>query len=1621
MKHLYLLAVVLLSFALSAQNTYTAPASGDLLINDCNGILYDAGGPDGPYTEDNEAFISINGTEGEILALTFTEFDVENFFDDLTIYDGPTMDSPIVGTFSGPQLPNNGEPILLSGTSCLVVFASDFSVNGEGFAMNFQCVDFTEPPVAAASYPSLSCTGTVAFADASTLFPTSWTWDFGDGNTSTEQNPTHTYAEAGTYDIELTACNDNGCDTFIGSQSVTFDPESLACTNGISLIYQGADSTSLCNGTLYDNGGPDGDYLEGSFDQFFIAPPGATNITVTFTAFDLGGEANNHDQLTIYDASNGFTTLATFTGNTLPNNGQPITYEASALFLYFFSDHELNFPGFEMIWSANGSVNPPSAAFTANTTTVPFGTAIQFTDTSTENPGGWVWDFGDGTTSNEQNPSYVYAEAGTYEVTLSVTNCNGSDTSVPLTITVQEPPAITYDPESFLVELDAGTSTTGILNLCNVGVGGLITSISAEDAADQVGYILEFTTSAEGEGFAWQMLTPEFEVVAESSQSYEANTTYTEIISGLEANAQYLFTVTGIEEEVSVLAFLTLTDLGTGTVWFSGSAGLLPNLFYGFPAPLGGPGGAPSWLTLGENTSPLAAGICEDIEVTFDATDLVDGTYEGTIIINTNDPNNPVITIPVTLIVNGTPELTISANDLDFGEVQVGGISELELTLENTGTAAVEVSGLTSSVAAFAVASANDIVLSPGATQTISVAFAPDQVASFAETLTLVNNAGDDELVNLTGAGIAAPSLTVNPTEFVVELISGESTTLTVDVGNVGEAPLEFTVGSFSGSTGYVFNFTTDAWGAEFSWNLLNSSGAVVQSSAGITYESNTDYSVELSGLSLTETYTLQLLDSWGDGALPNYSVVDGLTGLVIVEGAFVGNVAEELVELGSPTTEFASITPTSGTVQVGENTQLEIAIDATNLATGVYTLVYDLNTNDPLQPVATIMVTLFVIAPVTAAIDVTDFVCGALPVQFTDASTNVPTSWSWDFGDGTTSMEQNPEHTYAASGTYTITLEACNSLGCDEVVLTDFVTVDLECFIQNIPEHGNELITVCEGNLFDSGGPDAPYLEGSFGSVTIAPPGATSVSITFSEFEFQEHADFLLVYDGDPETGTLLGNFTGSDLVGQTLTATSGVLTIQEYTDHFVNLSGFVASFACTTVTRPPSPAFTIASDSLCSNEPVAFIDQTTNAPNSWFWEFGDGGTSNEQNPFYLYAEGGTYTVNLTSCNDIGCSTLVQDITITIDTDCVIENTPVNSRQVIAGCSGSLYDSGGADGNYLDENNGITTIYSTGGPITLDFVSFNLEENFDFLVVYDGDDIDAPLLAFFTGSDLPESITSTGNVITIVESTDFTNNESGYQIDYSCESLTSALVGTQILVANQELCDGLRTYSVNTNGNVDSWSWDFGDGHTSNEANPTHEFPHNGAYNVAVTVCNGTGCETVETMIYSNKLTPEIDAPDVVAPGQEVQLQGLTPEATHWSWDFGNGETADHATPVTTYTEAGWYDIHVHLINMDVHETCDANHTHTILVDDNLTSTEEGELLSFTAFPNPTTGMLNLRGLEDLDGDYEIRLWSAVGQLIRIEPFTPTISLANLPAGMYLLEITDGQQLLGRTRIVKE
>ncbi len=65
-----------------------------------------------------------------------------------------------------------------------------------------------------------------------------------------------------------------------------------------------------------------------------------------------------------------------------------------------------------------------------------------------------------------------------------------------------------------------------------------------------------------------------------------------------------------------------------------------------------------------------------------------------------------------------------------------------------------------------------------------------------------------------------------------------------------------------------------------------------------------------------------------------------------------------------------------------------------------------------------------------------------SLTVQFTDTSANYPTSWLWDFGDGTTSTEQNPTHTYTTPGVYTVKLTASNLAGSDTMTKTGYITV---------------------------------------------------------------------------------------------------------------------------------------------------------------------------------------------------------------------------------------------------------------------------------------------------------------------------------------------------------------------------------------------------------------------------------------------------------------------------------------------------------------------------------------------------------------------------------------------------
>ncbi len=102
--------------------------------------------------------------------------------------------------------------------------------------------------------------------------------------------------------------------------------------------------------------------------------------------------------------------------------------------------------------------------------------------------------------------------------------------------------------------------------------------------------------------------------------------------------------------------------------------------------------------------------------------------------------------------------------------------------------------------------------------------------------------------------------------------------------------------------------------------------------------------------------------------------------------------------------------------------------------------------------------------------------------------------------------------------------------------------------------------------------------------------------------------------------------------------------------------------------------------------------------------------------------------------------------------------------------CSATLYDSGGPTGQYQDSEDYSITFCSTNGDcMQVDFTSVDMETNFDYIYVYDGTDITAPLLSTLNGTTIPPSIISSGTCITIRITTDGSVQHDGFAAIISC------------------------------------------------------------------------------------------------------------------------------------------------------------------------------------------------------------------------------------------------------------
>lgn len=111
------------------------------------------------------------------------------------------------------------------------------------------CPSLAYPPVTNfAALSTQSCIGSIQFSDSSTYIPTSWLWNFGDGNTSTSQNPVHKYSANGTYTVSLTATNAYGNNTNTKNNYITINlPAAPSTTDGSAI--SGGSVTLYASGT----------------------------------------------------------------------------------------------------------------------------------------------------------------------------------------------------------------------------------------------------------------------------------------------------------------------------------------------------------------------------------------------------------------------------------------------------------------------------------------------------------------------------------------------------------------------------------------------------------------------------------------------------------------------------------------------------------------------------------------------------------------------------------------------------------------------------------------------------------------------------------------------------------------------------------------------------------------------------------------------------------------------------------------------------------------------------------------------------------------------------------------------------------------------------------------------------------------------------------------------------------------------------------------------------------------------------------------------------------------------------------------------------------------------------
>ncbi len=1255
---------------------------------------------------------------------------------------------------------------------------------------------------------------------------TSYSWDFGDLSSGSGLATTHVYATGGLYIVGLTVTDNLGATSTTSKTltvanrppTVTFQ-ESTSNTfrnQPITLTLSAIDPDGTVTSVQVDWGDGTIDSLPGTATTATHSYVGSGTYTVTVTATDNDGATSTPAQATetVIDAS-------------------------------------------------------PIATFTESATTVSTGTVVSFDGSNSNDPDGiitnYLWSFGDGATSSGVTANHTYGTAGSYIVTLTVTdNATLTDTATAVKTVIDRVPVASFS--------ESATRT-----LTDVPI-----SFDASASFDPDGTVTSYTWDFGDGASPGAGVSP--------SHTYTAAGTYIVTLTVMDNNGNTNTSVAtkAIDDRPPTVGFtetattaMTLNDIGL-TITSSDSDGTVitttvdwgdsqVDILAGATA-----SDSHSYATAGSYTVNVTVADNSGNEASSSAVKTI-----------TDRPPSPLFSESSTTIVVGgsihfdatgssDPDGTIIAYSWDFGDDTTGTGRTVDHAYSAASSFTVTLT-VTDDSGSSATTTAVKTIIAPDVPPTVS--FTEDKTVAFRlenMTLSITSSDIDGTVASLKvdwGDGVTDALATSSPATashaylalgtYKVTVTATDNAGLTATASStkmvVDRLPTAlFSESSTQAVAGKAISFdasqSTDPDGTitSYTWDFGDGTTGI-----GVL----TSHTWASAG-----TYTVMLTVEDNDGSTATTTATKIIISPVF-EPAFTESATTTLT-LSGITFDASNSQDNTGTITLyqwdfGDDSPFvigQVTVDHAYTKAGTYTTILTIQ-DDQGQSGTAASTKIIQDRPPTATLTEDKTTSLTLEAVKFDASLSsdadgTVVSYSWDFGDGSTGSGAVASHSYTLAGTYTVTLTVTDDNGMTSSQASTNIISDRPPSVS----FSEDRTTVLTGETINL-------------TITSSDVDGT-VSGTQVNWGDGTVDNLSSASTGDSHSYTQAGSYT----VTITVTDDAGLTSSSQATK--------------TVNDRPPVASFTESSTTVLTSVSISFDASASSDPDgriiSYAWDFGDGSTDIGTTISHNYAAAGTYVVTFTLTDDSGSTNSMSALKTVTDRPPVAgfteSTTSVPPGTLIQFDASTSTDPDGAIVTYSwDFGDGSTSVGIT--------TSHSYAVAGTYKVV----------LAITDDSGSGDSAFALKTVIDRSPLANFT------------ESVTSASTGVPISFD--------ASGSIDPDGTIVSYAWSFGDGSTGTDQSTVHSYARAGTYTVALTVTDDSGNSDI-----SSGAKTIADRPPV-ASFTESSTQALTNVAISfdaagssdpvgtiaiYAWDFGDGSIGSGLTVSHAYANAGSYTVNL-------------------------------------------------------------------------------------------------------------